>query len=104
MSAIAGPYMADPHFAQVKDIITGRCSMCHSTSPNWPGVPEAPKNIVLDNPVGIASHAKDIAMEAGFSAAMPPGNVSGITDDERAMIVAWYRSTNAGKGPLVILQ
>ena len=43
-------------------------------------------------------------MEAGFSHAMPPGNLSGITDDERALIVAWYRSANAGKGPLEMLQ
>jgi uncharacterized membrane protein len=43
-------------------------------------------------------------MEAGFSHAMPPGNVSEITADERALIVAWYRSTNAGRGPLEILQ
>jgi uncharacterized membrane protein len=103
-ASIAQPYMADAHFAQVKDVIMGRCSMCHSAAPNWPGVPEAPKNVILDNPVGIASHAKDIAMEAGFSHAMPPGNISEITDDERKLIVAWYRSTNEGKGPLEIIQ
>ena len=103
-AAIAQPYMADAHFAQVEDVVMGRCSMCHSATPNWPGVPEAPKNVILDNPVGIASHAKDIAMEAGFSHAMPPGNISEITDDERALIVAWYRSTNRGKGPLEVIQ
>ena len=61
-------------------------------------------NSLINNPVGIASHAKDIAMEAGFSHAMPPGNISEITDDERKLIVAWYRSTNQGKGPLEIIQ
>jgi len=104
ISGIAASYMADPHFQQVTDIVEGRCSMCHSVKPNWPGVMEAPKNVVLDNPAGIASHAKDIAMEAGFSHAMPPGNLSGITDDERAMIVAWYRSTNQGRGILEAFQ
>ena len=104
MSSAAQPYMQATHFAAVKDVIMGRCSMCHSTSPNWPGVPEAPKNVVLDNEVGIASHAKDIAMEAGFSRAMPPGNVSEITDQERAMIVAWYREANAGRGLLSVIQ
>jgi uncharacterized membrane protein len=96
--------MADPHFHEVSDIVEGRCSMCHAVKPSWPGVVEAPKNVVLDNPVGIASHARDIAMEAGFSHAMPPGNLSQITDDERAMIVAWYRSTNQGRGLLEALQ
>ena len=78
--------------------------MCHSTAPSWPGVLEAPKHVILDNPAGIASRAKDIAMEAGFSHAMPPGNLSQITDDERALIVAWYRSTNKGRGILEAFQ
>jgi uncharacterized membrane protein len=103
-AAIAGAYSADPHFAEVRDVIMGRCSMCHSATPNWPGVPEAPKNVILDNPAGIASHAKDIAMEAGFSHAMPPGNLSQITDEERALIVAWYRSANAGRGVFEVIQ
>ena len=96
--------MADAHFAQVKEVIMGKCSMCHSATPNWPGVPEAPKNVILDTDVGIGSHAKDIAMEAGFSHAMPPGNISEVTDKDRALIVAWYRSTNAGRGPLEVIQ
>ena len=67
-------------------------------------MPEAPKNVILDNEAGIALHAKDIAMEAGFSHAMPPGNISEITDDERALIVAWYRSTNQNRGLMEIAQ
>ena len=27
--------------------------------------------------------------------AMPPGNVTEMTDDERALIVAWYREASA---------
>jgi uncharacterized membrane protein len=88
---MAASYMADPHFEQVTNVIEGRCSMCHAQKPSWPGVEAPPKNVILDNPAGIASHAKDIAMEAGFSRAMPPGNISEITDDERALIVAWFR-------------
>jgi uncharacterized membrane protein len=30
-------------------------------------------------------------MEAGYSTAMPPGNISEITNAERALIVQWYR-------------
>jgi uncharacterized membrane protein len=104
VSSMAAAYMADPHFEQVTNVIEGRCSMCHSTAPSWPGVLEAPKHVILDNPAGIASRAKDIAMEAGFSHAMPPGNLSQITDDERALIVAWYRSTNKGRGILEAFQ
>jgi uncharacterized membrane protein len=97
VSRAAEPYLAAPHFAQVKDVIMGRCSMCHTGQPNWPGVMEAPRDVHLDTDVAIAGHGKDIAMQAGFSHAMPPGNVSEITDIERALIVAWYREANSGK-------
>ena len=96
VSLAAQPYLQATHFSAVRDVITGRCGMCHSASPNWPGVAEAPKNVILDNDAGIASHGKDVAMEAGFSHAMPPGNVSEITEQERALIVAWYREAQSG--------
>ena len=44
----------------------------------------------LDSDAGIANRAEQIAMEAGFSTAMPPGNVSEITPAERALLVQWY--------------
>ena len=104
ISMAAQPYLSATHYTAVRDVIMGRCSMCHSATPNWPGVPEAPKNVILDTDAGIASHGKDIAMEAGFSHAMPPGNISEISDDERALIVAWYREANAGRGLLSVIQ
>ena len=65
--------------------------MCHSAVPGYEGVLEAPKNVRLDSDAAIANHAEQIAMEAGIRHAMPPGNVSEITPEERALIVQWYR-------------
>jgi uncharacterized membrane protein len=65
--------------------------MCHNVNPDYPGIFEAPKDVHLDSDVAIATHAREIVLQAGFSHAMPPGNVSGITDEERALLVAWYR-------------
>jgi uncharacterized membrane protein len=65
--------------------------MCHTAEPVYEGVLEAPKGVRLDTDAAIANHAEQIAIQAGFSAAMPPGNVSEITPSERALIVAWYR-------------
>jgi uncharacterized membrane protein len=45
----------------------------------------------LDSDAAIANHAEQIAIQAGFATAMPPGNVSEITPEERALIVTWYR-------------
>jgi uncharacterized membrane protein len=90
-SAAAQPFIAATHFAAARDVVMGRCSMCHNVTPDYPGIFEAPKDVHLDSDVAIATHAREIALQAGFSHAMPPGNVSGITDEERALLVAWYR-------------
>ncbi|HVY50578.1 MAG TPA: urate hydroxylase PuuD [Devosia sp.] len=87
----AEPYLASPHFAAVRDIVNQRCAECHSTVPGHEGIFEAPRAVRLDSDASIANRAEQIAMEAGFSTAMPPGNVSEITPAERALIVQWYR-------------
>ena len=90
-SRAAEPFLAAEHFEQASLTVQTRCSMCHTAEPAWPGIYEPPKNVILDNDVAIANHAKDIAIQAGYSHAMPPGNVSEMTDEERALLVAWFR-------------
>ena len=70
-----------------------RCAT--AAEPVWEGIYEAPKNVRLDSDAAIANHAQEIAIQAGYSHAMPPGNVTEMTDDERALIVAWYREASA---------
>ena len=38
----------------------------------------------------IAENAREIYLQAGRSHAMPPGNVTGITEGERALLAAWF--------------
>lgn len=94
-SASAGRFMASPHFAAVSNTVQGRCSMCHGTEPVWPGVWQAPKNVVLDTDIAVANHAHEIVLQSGWSHAMPPGNVTDMSDEERALIVEWYREGSA---------
>ena len=90
-SGAAESFLAAEHFAAASLTVQTRCAMCHTAEPAWPGVYEAPRNVILDNDIAVANHAKDIAMQAGYAHAMPPGNVSEMTDEERALIVAWFR-------------
>jgi uncharacterized membrane protein len=83
--ALAGP----AKFADVQDIIISRCSMCHAAEPVWAGIPAAPKGVMLDNADAIKLHANMIAINAVRSHAMPPGNVTEITPDERQILAAW---------------
>ncbi|MEO8683772.1 MAG: urate hydroxylase PuuD, partial [Devosia sp.] len=94
-SRAAEPFMAAAHFKQASLTVQTRCAMCHTAEPAWDGIYEAPKNVILDNDIAIANHAKDIAIQAGYAHAMPPGNVSEITPEERALLVEWYREGSA---------
>ena len=81
-----------PSFDDVAAIVSSRCSMCHAAEPAYPGFHEAPKAVLLDDPARIYARHRQIAVQAAYSSAMPPGNVSGMTDDERATIAAWIAS------------
>jgi uncharacterized membrane protein len=82
-------------FQDVVSIVQGRCSMCHAAEPAWAGLYWPPKGVLLETPEQIAQHAEQIAMQAGYSHAMPPANLSYMEPAERAAIVAWFR---AGRG------
>ncbi|MES2846608.1 MAG: urate hydroxylase PuuD [Pseudomonadota bacterium] len=85
-------YASAPGFDEVTDIVLGRCSMCHAAEPAWDGMYWPPKGVVLETPAQIAHEARRIAMQSGFSHAMPPANLSYMEPEERAKIVDWFRS------------
>lgn len=90
LSATEQSFIASTHFPAVKDTVLSRCSMCHAAEPAWEGVAFAPKGVLLDSDASIAAHAREIYLQAGRSHAMPPGNVTQVTAQERALLVAWF--------------
>jgi uncharacterized membrane protein len=72
-----------------QNAILARCSMCHRDEPVWPGVHTPPKGVVLDDPDSIRRHARLIEINAVRSSAMPPGNITGMSAQERELIAAW---------------
>ena len=88
-------HLADTEgFTEVADIIMGRCSMCHSREPVWEGIHRAPKGLMLETPTEIARAANAIYIQAGLTNAMPPANVTDISQSDRDKIVAWYRKAS----------
>lgn len=75
--------------AEVVEIVTGRCSMCHAAEPVWAGISVAPKGVRLDTPEHIAREAASIRMQAVLSHAMPPNNITRMEPDERRALAAW---------------
>jgi uncharacterized membrane protein len=97
VSAIQQTFVSADGFPQVRDTILGRCAMCHAKEPGWEGIITAPKGVVLETDGEIANHAREIYLQAGRSHAMPPANVTQISDEERRLLVAWYENAVSGE-------
>ena len=78
-----------PKFKQVSNIVISRCSVCHAAEPVWDGIPAAPKGIMLDTDDQVRIHAKLIEIFAVRSQAMPPGNITEMTPQERLTLASW---------------
>jgi uncharacterized membrane protein len=79
-------------FAEVKQVLDTRCVACHADKPSFAGFAEAPKGVKLDSPERIRALALQIQQQAVLSHAMPPGNLTGLTEGERSLIDRWYRA------------
>jgi uncharacterized membrane protein len=85
LPSITGPATLD----QVRAIIGQRCITCHSTVPTFPGVAQSPAGVVLESPALISQHAQRIYQQVVVTRIMPLGNITEMTDYERAVIAAW---------------
>jgi uncharacterized membrane protein len=72
-------------FEQVQGVIEERCASCHSGA-------SAPLGIRLETEAEITARADDIERQAVQTRAMPPGNTTGMTEDERSLLAAWIAS------------
>ncbi|WP_416047960.1 urate hydroxylase PuuD [Cupriavidus basilensis] len=77
-------------FTQVQEVINSRCIQCHAAAPKM--MPSAAKGIKLDTSDEIKAHAQMIYQQAVQQKAMPLGNVTQITDDERALLGQWFEA------------
>ena len=76
-------------FALVRTIVDQRCSSCHSSTPTDEVFKTAPKGIVFDNDKQIKALASLIKTQTVTTMAMPLGNKTGITLEERIILGRW---------------
>jgi uncharacterized membrane protein len=76
-------------FADVERIVATRCATCHAAKPAQPGFNDPPKGLLLDSPALIVANAQKINEQAVVSKVMPIGNLTNMTDAERATLAAW---------------
>ncbi|MEL6965883.1 MAG: urate hydroxylase PuuD [Pseudomonadota bacterium] len=89
-STVQQRFMTASGFEAAAETVQARCSMCHAAEPVWDGIIVPPKGVVLEEDVDIARYAREIYLQAGRSHAMPPGNLTDMTKEERAQLVEWY--------------
>ncbi|MEZ0224498.1 MAG: urate hydroxylase PuuD [Alphaproteobacteria bacterium] len=74
--------------AEVRQIVRTHCSACHSDTPVSPTVSVAPGGVMFDTMEEIKKHAPRIIERAVTSDAMPLGNETRMTDEERKKLGA----------------
>ncbi len=83
---------AAPSFAEVRQVIVERFACCHAATPTQPGFTAAPKGIALETDAQILAQAAQIHQQSVLTAAMPIANLTGMTDEERALLGRWYEA------------
>ncbi|GAC1415084.1 MAG: urate hydroxylase PuuD [Candidatus Velthaea sp.] len=76
-------------FARVAPIVAQRCAGCHAAAPTQAGFAAAPMGVLLDTPAHIVANARRIDAQAVRAHAMPLGNLTHMTEAERALLGAW---------------
>ena len=76
--------------AEIRPVIESRCTTCHSDAPSHIAFPAAPSGVVLDTDEQIVAEAERIHQQTVVLKAMPIGNLTAISEEERALIDAWY--------------
>lgn len=74
------------NFADVRHVIDRRCAACHSSQPTDMNSGIAPGGVAFDTPEQIMAKASRIMERAVVTRTMPPGNKTGITAAERAVL------------------
>ncbi|MGI9203466.1 MAG: urate hydroxylase PuuD [Woeseiaceae bacterium] len=80
--------------ATVRPVLETRCTICHSAAPTHPAFPAAPGGVMLDTDEQINAEASRIHQQTVVLQAMPIGNLTQMSDAERALVDAWFLSND----------
>ena len=78
-------------FYEINNIIKYRCGVCHATKPTFEDFEDPPLGIIFDTPEDIIKNIDKIKAQVIDSDVMPPGNLTGMTENERKKISLWIK-------------
>ena len=82
---MAGAAVPKVAFGDVQKVLEQRCYMCHGAAVQM-------KNVRLDTPDQVKSHAQAVYQQVVVTKIMPMNNATQITDAERALIGRWFQA------------
>jgi uncharacterized membrane protein len=84
-SAISTGATGQIGYKELQPVLAQRCYLCHGEQVQM-------KNVRLDSPQAVATHAQAIYQQVVVTKIMPMNNATQITDAERASIKQWFES------------
>jgi uncharacterized membrane protein len=82
----AGPA---PSYGEVQAVVLARCVACHATTPRIASFGSAPGGVNFEVPGTLHRYAKRIQERVVETRTMPLGNMTLMTEDERALLARW---------------
>jgi uncharacterized membrane protein len=86
------PVEGEVTFNRVRAIVGARCIQCHSPVPTFPGYTQPQAGVLLHTPADLLQNAPRLYTQVVVTRAMPLGNVTQITEQERAVLAAWIKA------------
>ncbi len=78
--------------AEAMAIVEARCTACHAAAPAHEGFDAPPGGVALETAADLRTHARTVLAQTVLTEAMPLGNATGMTGEERARLGAWIRA------------
>lgn len=85
---------APPTDDEILGLMKTHCVPCHAAEPTHEAFAKAPAGILLETIAQVGDNAERIMTQVVVNRAMPLGNQSGMTDQERDRIAAWIKGRN----------
>jgi uncharacterized membrane protein len=73
---------------RVHEIVARRCAPCHAAHPTQAGFNAPPGGILFETLAEVKAHSSQVQQQLATHA-MPLGNLTGMTEDERATVLTW---------------
>jgi uncharacterized membrane protein len=85
---------APPTDDEILALMKTHCVPCHAAEPTHEAFAKAPAGVLLETIAQVASNAARVMTQVVVDRAMPLGNQTGMTDEERNRVAAWIEGRN----------